>query len=108
SLWNGLWADFWSIPHVRLYLAIGWAGYLLGLGIWIVLQKREPAATISWLVSLAALPVVGFLVYYVFGPQKIERHRARRRRHRAVLPRGAGDDETQELHTLAQATTGLA
>lgn len=104
------WAGFWSIPHIRLYLTLGWIGYLVGLGIYIVLQKREPAATISWLVSLAALPYVGFLVYYVFGPQKIKRHRARRRRHHVSLPGdpdAPGEEESVELRTLAHATTGL-
>lgn len=106
SLWDG----FWAIPHIRLYLTLGWAAYLIGLGFWIVLQKREPAATLSWLVSLAALPYLGFLIYYVFGPQKITRHRARRRRHHVALPRHGdttGEDESQELRSLAQATTGI-
>ena len=72
------WDAFWNIPHIRLYLTIGWIVYLVGLGVWSVLQKREPVATISWLVSLAALPYIGFFVYHVFGPQKIRRHRLRR------------------------------
>ncbi len=105
---QSLWSGFWSIPHIRVWLTVVWVVYLVGMGIWIVLQKREPAATLSWLVSLAALPVVGFVVYYIFGPQKISRHRARRRKHHVVLPRATGDDESQELHALAQATTGLA
>ena len=107
---QSLWSGFWAIPHVRLYLTVGWITYLAGLGFWIVLQKREPAATLSWLISLAALPYLGFLIYYVFGPQKITRHRARRRRHHVALPRhgeAAGEEESQELRTLAQATTGI-
>lgn len=106
-----LWQAFWDIPHIRLYLSLGWIVYLAGLGFWIVLQKREPAATLSWLISLAALPYAGFLVYYVFGPQKITRHRARRKRHHVALPRQGGDDpesESAELRSLAQATTGIA
>lgn len=106
-----LWQAFWDIPHIRLYLSLGWIVYLVGLGVWIVLQKREPAATLSWLISLAALPYAGFLVYYVFGPQKITRHRARRKRHHVALPRpehGATISETAELRSLAQATTGIA
>ena len=104
------WHAFWAIPHIRLLLAAGWIAYLFALGIYIVLQKREPAATLSWLVSLAALPYIGFAIYYFFGPQKISRHRARRRRHHADLPRDAEgpDDDSVELRTLAQATTGLA
>ena len=104
------WTLFWAIPHIRLYLTLGWIVYLIGLGIYIVLQKREPAATLSWLISLATLPYVGFAIYYIFGPQKITRHRARRRRHRAGLdePTHGSSDEAMELRTLAQATTGMA
>jgi len=63
--------DSWLWLHVRhlgLLLTLGWLGYLVWLGGWIVLQKRAPAATLSWLLGLAALPYVGFLIYYVFGP----------------------------------------
>src|SRR5690606_39283713 len=87
------WHAFWAIPHIRLLLAAGWIAYLFGLGVWIVLQKREPAATLSWLVSLAALPYLGFLIYHVFGPQKITRHRLRRARSRVGLP---GEDPGEE------------
>jgi cardiolipin synthase A/B len=106
SLWDG----FWAIPNIRVYLTVGWVAYLIGLGMVIVLQKREPAATLSWLISLAALPYLGFLIYYVFGPQKITRHRARRRRHHVSLLRHAHDGEeaeAAELQRLALATTGM-
>ncbi|MDQ3288068.1 MAG: cardiolipin synthase [Pseudomonadota bacterium] len=107
----GLWQSILSIPHLTTYLVIGWIAYVVGLGGWIVLQKREPAATISWLISLAALPLLGFLIYYVFGPQRVYRQRLRRSRSRAALhplPRGlAPDPETVELALLAQATSGL-
>ena len=105
---HDLWEAFWAIPHVRLYLGLAWGVYLAGLGSWIVLQKREPAATISWLVSLAALPYVGFLIYYIFGPQKLSRHRARRRRRHVAMPHHGGESEAEELRSLASATTGLA
>ena len=65
-----LWTALLAVPHLKLYLALGWAVYLLWLGSWIVLQKREPVATLSWLISLALLPYVGFLIYYLFGPQR--------------------------------------
>ena len=35
-------SDTWnwllSVPHLGLYLAIGWVAYMLGLGGWILLQ----------------------------------------------------------------------
>jgi cardiolipin synthase len=108
---HDLWLALLMIPHLGLYLGIGWGLYLVGLGGWIVLQKREPAATISWLLGLALLPLVGFLVYHVFGPHRISRHRLRRARSRARLPEPPGDgpvEEIVELSKLAQAMTGLA
>lgn len=104
------WESLWAIPHIRAWLTAGWIAYLLGLGGWIALQKREPVATLSWLISLAALPYLGFLIYFVFGPQRLVRQRARRRRRGAVLPVDPSrpEDTVQELRTLAQATSGLA
>lgn len=71
--WHDVWRSLATIPHWGLYLTLGWLGYLIGLGLWIVLQKREPVATISWLISLAALPYLGLLIYFVFGPQRIRK-----------------------------------
>ena len=102
------WHAFWAVPHIRAWLTAGWLAYLVGLGLWIVLQKREPAATLSWLISLAALPYVGFVIYYVLGPQRITRQRARRQRRRGGLRiDGAEEGESHELRTLAHATTQL-
>ena len=102
------WDAFWAVPHIRVYLTLGWLAYLLGLGAYIVLQKREPVATLSWLISLATLPYLGFAIYYFFGPQKITRHRARRRRQRAGLDQvPATSSETEELRALGHASTGL-
>ena len=102
------WDAFWNIPHIRLYLTIGWIVYLVGLGVWIVLQKREPVATISWLVSLAALPYIGFFVYHVFGPQKIRRHRLRRARARVGLPSEAPETNANTTATSVNSTRTAA
>ncbi len=106
-----LWHRLVSIDHLGLYLTVGWLAYVLWLGLWIVLQKRAPAATLSWLISLAVLPYLGFLIYYVFGPQRIKRQRLRRVRARAALPPPppgfTPSAEAIELARIAQATTGL-
>jgi len=103
-----LWDWLAAVPHIGLYLGLGWAVYLLFLGGWIVLQKRAPVATLSWLLGLAALPYVGFVIYVVFGPQRIRRHRLRRARSHVALPDASGEEEgSAELATLAHATSGL-
>ena len=103
-----LWTALLAVPHLKLYLTIAWAVYLLWLGSWIVLQKREPVATLSWLISLAALPYIGFFIYYLLGPQRIHRQRLRRTRARAKFPPPPeGFKPTAdaiELARLAQAT----
>jgi cardiolipin synthase A/B len=108
---HDLWAALLALPHLKLYLTLAWAVYLLWLGGWIVLQKREPAATLSWLISLAALPYVGFIIYYLLGPQRIHRQRLRRVRVRAKLPpvpEGFNPSaDAIELARLGQSTTGL-
>jgi len=105
------WSAFTSIPNLALYLTIGWLTYVVWLGFWIVLQKREPVATLSWLISLAALPYVGFVIYFFFGPQRIKRQRLRRVRARATLPPPpeglVPTPDAIELARLAQSTTGL-
>lgn len=104
-----LWQTVLGLPHARAWLTAGWIVYLVWLGGWIALQKREPSATLSWLISLALLPYLGFFIYYVFGPQRLVRHRARRRLRFALPALGtARTPASQELRTLAEATTGYA
>ena len=76
------------------------------LGGWIVLQKRAPVATLSWLLGLAALPYVGFFVYLVFGPQRIRRHRLRRARSHVSLPGNAGEGEGDEESGAGEGVDG--
>ncbi len=66
-------------------LSVAWAAYLVVLAVWIVLQKRSPLSTLSWLLSMGALPYVGFFIYYIFGPQKIERRRLNRKQSQLAL-----------------------
>jgi cardiolipin synthase len=81
-------------PHFQFWLTLLWVAYLLVLAGWITLQKREPIATLSWLLSLAALPLVGLFIYHFFGPQRIRRQRLKRLRSRARLD---GDKAALEL-----------
>ena len=105
------WKTLAALPHLGFWLSLAWGLYLALLAGWIVLQKREPVATLGWLLGLAALPLVGFFVYYFFGPLRIHRQRLRRARARAALdgcvppPGDHGDDA--DLARLAHATTGF-
>jgi cardiolipin synthase A/B len=74
-----------------------WIAYLVVVAVWITMQRRQPAATLAWILGLAALPYLGFFLFYVFGPRRLRRSRLRRFRARAALAdtvgrvRGASD-----------------
>ena len=89
-------------PHFSLWLALAWGAYLVWLAGWIVLQKREPVATLSWIMSLALLPVLGLLVYHLLGPTRIRRQRIRRHRARSLV------DERHYAARLAGPAGGLS
>ena len=100
-------------PQLKPVVAAVWGAYLLVLAIWIVLQKREPIATLSWIMSLALLPVLGLVIYHFLGPQRIRRHALRRSRSRAglnaALPPGlVPSDDCATIARLGQAATGFA
>ena len=106
-----LWATVADIPHLAQSLTIAYVAYLLLLACYIALEKREPVATLSWILSLAALPYLGLFVFYLFGPQRIVRQRLRRGRSREGMEAYSTvcppDAECTELVRVGQATTGL-
>ncbi len=46
--------------------------------VYVVSERRSPASTISWVLTLGFVPIVGFLVYYAFGPRRFDRKKRRR------------------------------
>lgn len=61
--------------------------YVLLLSTWILLEKRSPAATLAWILGLMALPVAGFFIYFLIGPQRLRRRRLRRLRAQQAIAR---------------------
>ena len=77
QLWHEL--NRW-FPHVWVGISTLWLVYIVLLCGWVILQKREAAATLSWVFALAFLPVVGFVIYHFLGPQRIRRQLSKRLR----------------------------
>ncbi|HSO33621.1 MAG TPA: cardiolipin synthase [Labilithrix sp.] len=69
--------------------------YVVALAVWILFEKRSPLATIAWILSLIALPYVGFIVFFLLGPRRLDRRRLKHKRARgaisAATPLGASD-----------------
>ncbi len=91
-------------PHISVVLFIIWFVYVVLLGCWILLQKREPIATLSWLLSLALLPYVGFLIYHFLGPTRIKRHHVKRNRSKSNLMPLLDSNSTQHASELMKLT----
>lgn len=70
---------------LKVVLASGWGIYILALSVWLIMERRSPQATLGWLLALSGLPVVGFVIYYFFGPRRLKRHRMVRDASRQVL-----------------------
>jgi cardiolipin synthase A/B len=98
--------------------SLAWGAYIAVLSIWIVLQKRPPVSTISWILSLALIPFAGFAIYYFFGPQRLRKQRLRRLRNQASAhaqadfarlrdAAEAAPPELQQMAELGRATCGL-
>ncbi|MGL6290034.1 MAG: cardiolipin synthase [Silanimonas sp.] len=94
------------------WLGLVWLVYVLVLAAWIVRQRREPVATLAWLLALAWLPVLGWAVYWWLGPQRIHRRKLKRLRARLALaearlpPVGDASEDGQER--LIERSTGYA
>ncbi len=56
-----------------------WIG-LIALSLYqLLIEKREPASTWAWILVVVGFPIVGALVFQVFGPQRLERQALKRR-----------------------------
>lgn len=79
---------------------------------WVVLQKREAAATMAWLFALAFFPVIGFLIYHFLGPQRVRRQQSKRLRSKATLGKQARSNpdnaSMSALSLVCEASSGFA
>jgi cardiolipin synthase len=57
------------LEHLGFWLTALWLAYALVLATWVVMQKREPAATLAWVFSRLFLAIHGFLIFFVSGPR---------------------------------------
>ena len=73
-----------------LAITLGSTAWALVMAVVIVQQRRTPAATIAWLLVLALLPIVGYVVYRLIGPLRLERRKLRRRLTRKVVEEALG------------------
>jgi cardiolipin synthase A/B len=76
--------------------------YVVFLTIYIVLEKRSSAATLAWILGLAFLPIVGFVLYFFLGSRNILRKRMRHANARAEVRRTHGMPEASWVDLSSQ------
>ncbi|MCS6898984.1 MAG: cardiolipin synthase [Myxococcales bacterium] len=78
-------------PSQILSLAVVGVDFLIVLVLIprVVIQRRESAATLAWMLLILVVPILGALLYAVLGVQRLRRRRTRRRRARRRLDASA-------------------
>lgn len=83
-----MWLEFWEYSLLLAYAVI-----VIGTAAVILLENRQPAKTIAWLLVLICIPVIGWVFFYFFG-QNVRKERHLHRRNFQIL--------THLMHTAKQ------
>lgn len=52
---------------------------------WVLLEKRAPVATLAWIFGLSLMPILGGLIYFLWGPRRFDRKKIVIRRARGAV-----------------------
>ena len=100
--------SFIDLPGWLIAVEVVWVIAMSG---YILLERRPPLATLAWIISLAYLPVLGFVVYYFLGPRRLDRKRRRRgmaRTAKRAKAGGAAPNRKSAVDELGHAGARLA
>ena len=100
------------------WIAMIWLVYAVYLAGWLILQKRSPISTLTWVVTLVLMPLLGLVIYRYFGPLRVVRQSLRRSRsHETFITRedvrtllaqrSPAPDEAQAHSRLIERSCGL-
>lgn len=87
---------------VALYLLL-----LVSMGTVVVLENRQPAKTIAWLIVLTLLPVAGMVFFYFFGLDERRRHVLHRKNYALITQRMLEATREPQLRDIPAAYTPL-
>ncbi len=84
-------------------LEIAFLCYAVFVTLMVLHERRRPTATLSWILSLVFVPVIGLLAYWAFGRRRVSRHRRRRRRQGV-----RAQDDTRDVANVDLLPKGLS
>lgn len=73
-------SPFYTGTSLNALFFILWIVLSLGAAAHLLLYKREPSSTIAWLFFVVTVPIFGPIVFFIFGPQRLERQAYKRSR----------------------------
>ena len=91
---------------VEHWFGLLWAMVVLqaaSVGLAILSERREPAATIAWLMTVTFLPVIGIIAYYALARTRFRRQF----RARSEVNRQADDALSMYVYVLSEASVRL-
>lgn len=86
----------------RWVVELGFAAYVVIVGVFVVLERRKPTATLALLLALVFVPVIGLVTYLLLSRSRVRRQREQRSR-RVVLP----IEQTAAIATLDELPADL-
>ncbi len=85
QIFTTAWSYVPSAATVWIVVGVAWFVLTLVQTGYIIMQRRSPVATLGWIIALTLMPIVGLVVYRIFGPMRIQRQKLRRMHGRAKL-----------------------
>src|SRR6266542_2827521 len=74
-------------PKLLAWFGAFFGGVALGLIPVVILRRKEPSSTIAWILTLVFVPVLGAILFILFGRDRV-RWPARRKRQADAMVRG--------------------
>lgn len=77
----------------------------LALVPYVIMTRRNPSSAIAWVLVLVFLPVLGLIVFLLFGVNRLQKRRVRRREVAVAVRQQLGFIEHPEVHSLPNPST---
>ncbi len=69
-------------PHFTLFAMLNIAIVVVVIP-WVLLTKREPTSAVAWCLAVLLVPILGAVLFWVFGYNRVHRQVRRKREHHA-------------------------
>jgi cardiolipin synthase len=70
------------LPHVTLLAVLNMAILVIVIP-WVLLTKKEPTSAVAWCLAVLLMPLVGALLFWMFGYNRVHRQVRKKRAHHA-------------------------